>query len=201
MKIGCVCGNVLRDQTVNIPYKAHFIADQDYSDLLEEIEGKLEQIRNLSADVPTDSNLREVGILWHVISSYERFLYQCSNCGRVCITDPDDLRYLQWFKPEDENWKKVLASIKGEGSKPWRRNLIGHWDPSRSIGRLWYDPRAGEKGGFETFSDWNSLQARYFELFELFKAEKQLVGARLGVGKEGTPIQDVHSWSLSHKDK
>jgi hypothetical protein len=202
MRIGCYCGNVLRDQAEYIPYKGHFIADQDYDNLFEEIEKQLKPIWNRSASSPSGINPRELfgSMLSEVIFSYERTLYQCSNCGRICVIDPDDPRYLQWFKPEGENWKKVLVSINGEGSKPWRRNVVGHWDPSRSKGRLWYDPRVGEKGGFETCSDWNSLQNRYFELFELFKAEKQLVGARLGVGNEGEAIQDVHTWS-SRQDK
>jgi hypothetical protein len=34
MKITCICGNVLRDQTDYIPYKAHLVADQDYEEML-----------------------------------------------------------------------------------------------------------------------------------------------------------------------
>jgi CheY-like chemotaxis protein len=44
MKINCICGNVLRDQTDHIPYKAHFVADQDYEDQLVGIEQQLARI-------------------------------------------------------------------------------------------------------------------------------------------------------------
>lgn len=197
MKIGCLCGNVLRDQTDYIPYKAHFVADQDYEDLLVGIEQQLARIivENLGAPTATNQTHLLGRVLWDAMRSYTRTMYQCSNCGRLCIDDPDDPRQLQWFKPEDDRlWKRLLASVKGEGSKVWIRNLVGHWDPSRSQGQLWYDPPSGEKGGVEQFADWDSMQSRYHELFELLKAAGSLAGARLGVGNEGEPIVDFHSW-------
>jgi hypothetical protein len=197
MKIGCICGNVLRDQTDYIPYKAHFVADQDYEDLLVGIEQQLAGILMQGLSTPTATNQTKLlgRVLWDAMRSYTRTMYQCTNCGRLCLDDPDDLRELQWFKPEDDtHWKPVLASVKGEGPKVWMRNLVGHWDPSRFKGRLWYDPPVGEKGGVEQFADWSSLQSRYYELFEVLKADGNLAGARLGIGNEGEPIQDVHNW-------
>jgi hypothetical protein len=198
MKIGCICGNVLRDQTDYVPYKAHFVADQDYEDLLVGIEQQLAGILMQGLGTPAATTQTQLlgRVFWDAMRSYTRTMYQCSNCGRLCLDDPDDLRELQWFKPEDDRqWKRVLASVKGEGSKVWMRNLVGHWDPPRSQGRLWFDPPAGEKGGVEQFTEWPSLQSRYYELFELLKAEGNLAGARLGIGNEGEPIRDVHSWS------
>jgi hypothetical protein len=197
MKIGCICGNVLRDQTDHIPYKAYFVADQDYEDLLVGIEQQLAGILTQGLGTLTAANQTQLlgRVLWGALRSYTRTIYQCSHCGRLCLDDPDDLRQLQWFKPEEDmRWKRVLASVKGEGSKVWMRNLVGHWDPSRSEGRLWYDPPAGEKGGLEQFADWESLQIRYYELFERLKTDGNLAGARLGISSEGEPIRDVHSW-------
>jgi hypothetical protein len=95
-----------------------------------------------------------------------------------------------------------LASVKGEKSKVWMRNLVGHWDAARSQGRLWYDPRPEEKGGFEQFTEWANLEKRYYELFESLKADGGLAGARIGMGNEGEPIRDVHNWSreYDHRD-
>jgi hypothetical protein len=180
MKIDCFCGNVLRDQTDRIPYKAHFVADQDYDDLIHGIEKKLKEILTRSEGRFTGGDQPDFfdRLLRDALRSYGRAVYQCSNCGRVCLDDPDNSRKLQWFKPEDGvNWKRVLGSVKGEGSKPWMKNLVGHWDPSRSLGRLWYDPPPGAKGGLEKFADWDSLERRYHELFELFRADGHLVGA------------------------
>src|SRR5262245_55277075 len=152
MKIGCICGNVLRDQTDYIPYKAHFVADQDYEDLVVGIEQQLARIMMENLGAPTATNQAHLfgRVLWDAMRSYTRTMYQCSNCGRLCIDDPDDPRQLQWFKPEDDRqWKRLLASVKGEGSKIWMRNLVGHWDPSRSQGHVWFDPLPGQKGGVE----------------------------------------------------
>lgn len=197
MKIGCFCGNVLRDQTDYIPYKAHFVADQDYEDLLVGIEKQLAQImtENLASPTATDTTQLLARVLWDAMRLNTRAMYQCSNCGRVCVEDPDDPRLLQWFKPEnDAQWKRVLASVKGENSKVWWRNLVGHWDPSRTQGRLWFDPPPGKMGGVEEYADWQSFEIRYYELFELMKADGTLDGARLGIGNEGEPIRDVHTW-------
>jgi hypothetical protein len=200
MTISCICGNILRDQTDHVPYKAHFVADQDYEDLLVGIEQQLAAILAQDRGTPTATNENHLlgRVLWDAMRSYTRTMYQCSNCGRLCLDDPDDPPQLRWFKPEDDRqWKRLLASVKGEGSKVWMRNLVGHWDPSRSQGQLWFDPPAGEKGGVEEFTEWSSLQSRYYELFELMKSEGNLAGARLGIGSYGDPIRDVHSWSLT----
>lgn len=196
MKIGCPCGNILRDQTDDLPFKAYFVADQDYENLLTGIERQLAEIFTQAAGTPAAADpARQIGrVLWAAMASRRRTLYQCRNCGRLCLDGPDDPRELQWFKPDDDDWKLVLASAR-EGSKVGMRNLVGHWDPSRSHGRLWFDPLAGEKGGFEEFDDQGDLEARYHQLFELLNADGRLAGARLGIGSEGEPIRDVHSWS------
>jgi hypothetical protein len=202
MKIRCFCGNVIRDQTDYIPYKAYFVADQDYFDLIELIEEELAlSFKSLVGTPPTAGQADSLGRLSHVLrdamSLYKRPMFQCCNCGRLCLEDPDNRRALQWFQPEDKRaWKRVLASVKGEGSKAWRGNLVGYWDPSRSQGQLWYDPPTGERGGYEEFTDRASFENRYYELFERLKEDGHLVGARLGAGSEGEPIRDVHRWSL-----
>jgi hypothetical protein len=196
MKIGCPCGNVLRDQTDHLPFKAYFVADQDFDDLLAGIEQQLAAIMVQAVGTPAAADqAQSLGrVLWDAMASRRRTMYQCRNCGRLCLDDADDPRELQWFRPDDDEWKLVLASV-SEGSKEGMRNLVGHWDPSRSHGRLWYDPPAGEKGGFEEFDDRGDLEARYHELFELLSADGRLAGARLGIGNEGEPIRDVHNWS------
>jgi hypothetical protein len=198
MKIGCRCGNVLRDQTDSIPFKAHFIVDQDYEGVLDGIARKAAEIFQQARDDAGSGDPAELfgRILWATMSSHRRTMYQCRNCGRLCLDDPDDPQGLQWFKPDDEqDWKLVLASRNGETSKRSGKNLVGHWDASASHGQLWFDPPAGGKGGYEEFDDRTRLEARYYELFEALKADGELDGARLGIGVEGNPIRDVHGWS------
>jgi hypothetical protein len=199
MKFGCDCGNVLKDQTDIIPYKARFIADQDHFDLIDELIAKIEQGLSEAKDnrqnTPTRKILRRV--LYREMAPYLRTMYQCRNCGRIYIDDPDEPSMLQIFAPESEDWKKVFASVNGEDSKVWGRNLVGHWDSSEMKGSLWFDPPANEKGGYETFDDWESLQKRYYELFEQIRSAGQLQGARMGIGKAGESIRDVHNWSVN----
>lgn len=69
-KLGCICGNVITDQTDNISYKASFIRDQnteDYYSFTDQIASFLEAVKNESRDewivnyfgkgYPTDINL------------------------------------------------------------------------------------------------------------------------------------------------
>jgi hypothetical protein len=186
MRFTCVCGNVLRDQTDYIPYKAWFAADQD----LEEI------AREVGARAAKDDDPADLGD--HIYSAlFPRLhtLYQCYNCGRVFVDDPDDPTAFQIFRPENSAWKKVLASRKAGVRKRWPRNLVGHWDAVRKTGELWFDPASGETGGYETFDDRTKLECRYHELFKAMRAEGTLMGARLGVGSDGGNTVDVHSWS------
>lgn len=197
MKIGCVCGNVLRDQTDNIPFKARFVADQDFEDLGDEIQQKLAALLDQAPGAPAGDLKSSLGsVIWNALHAYTRSMYQCRNCGRLCVDDPDDPRALQWFRPgEDDDWKLLLASVKGAGSKVWRGNLVGHWDPSASRGEIWFDPPAGEKGGYEEFDDWDRLEKRYFDLLAVLQADPDAAGARLGISGEGEPGRDVHRWS------
>ncbi len=202
MKIGCVCGNTLRDQTDYIPYKAYAIADQDYEELVSGIVMKLEQACIQSPQLRSETNIKDLisQVIYFDMAPFIKNLYQCRNCGRIFVEDPEDKSQLQIFKPEAENWKKVFASTKGEDSKPWERNLVGHWDTSQMQGRLWYDPPADEKGGYETFATWEDMQKRYFELFELFRSQHQLHGARLGLSNQGEPVHDIHRWAEHDSD-
>jgi hypothetical protein len=64
-------------------------------------------------------------------------------------------------------------------------------------GSLWFDPLANEKGCYETFDDRESLEKRYYELFEQMRSEGQLEGARMGISKAEEMLPDVHYWSVN----
>jgi hypothetical protein len=186
MKFSCVCGNVLRDQTDGIPYKAWFAADQD-----------LEKItQSVGVQIAKGDDSESLGDrIYSSLFPRLHALYQCYNCGRVFVDDPDDPTRFQVFRPEEGAWKKVFASRKPEAARRWGRNLVGHWDTASESGELWFDPAENETGGYETFDDRAKLDARYYALFAAMRASGTLIGARLGVGAEGSNINDVHSWS------
>ena len=69
MKFECLCGTLIPDQTDALPYKAQFVADQDWFDLMEAI------------DEPTPHDIRTT--LWRKL----RIAYQCRECGRIWLND------------------------------------------------------------------------------------------------------------------
>src|SRR6476659_685374 len=98
MKFRCECGTVIRDQTDPLPYKAHFIADQDYNDLIELLETELARVADIveqgSREDGTARRTRAVAVesakwaLHRYLREYAgRVLYQCPHCGRLDLDD------------------------------------------------------------------------------------------------------------------
>ncbi len=125
-KLGCVCGHVIRDNTMNIPYKAIFLRDQDwnsYTDYRGDIDSFLEALKNgnrekwisdyFSKSYPTD--LSDSSIIDDIISKhkteYEGELYQCENCGRIKIQVQDKNLFAS-FIPEDDNFRDIFKKYK-----------------------------------------------------------------------------------------
>jgi len=125
-KLGCVCGHVIRDNTMNIPYKAMFLRDQDwdsYTNYRVDIDSFLEAIKNgsrekwisdyFSKSYPTD--LSNSTIIDDIISNhqteYEGELYQCEKCGRIKIQVQDKNLFASFF-PEDGNFRDIFKKFK-----------------------------------------------------------------------------------------
>lgn len=125
-KLGCECGHVIRDNTMNIPYKAIFLRDQDwnsYTDYRGDIDSFLEALKNgsrekwisdyFSKSYPTD--LSDSSIIDDIISKhqteYEGELYQCENCGRIKIQVQDKNLFAS-FIPEDDNFRDIFKKYK-----------------------------------------------------------------------------------------
>ena len=77
MKIRCVCGEIIPDQTDYLPYKAHVIGDKDYFDFLdavdEAIESKEENREKLCMNVRG--------------AEPSRLAWECNTCGRLYLDD------------------------------------------------------------------------------------------------------------------
>ncbi len=98
MKIGCHCGEVIVDQTDDLPYKAHWIPDQEwyvnYDALDDEVIGPAADGRLGKQDAYHKARL--------LISRSARLMWQCKACGRLYIEDQLDYQ-LRCFIPEGEH--------------------------------------------------------------------------------------------------
>jgi hypothetical protein len=162
MKFRCACGEVIADQTEFDQFKAHLIADRDWLDYLD-----LSQSDALEA------------------ATLERRCYQCDECGRLHLVQPDGS--LRTFKPEHEP-EPVLDSSRSEA---WRAPLIGIWNDRLVAGGRkpgWLDCDA-EGGAIQGFDDWPSLQTAYFAMFAKLRSLDRVRSALLRKNDV-----DIHVW-------
>ena len=125
-KLGCICGNVIIDQTDNVAYKAKFLRDQDldsYSNYLIDIDSFLDAVKNgnrekwlseyFSPIYPV--NILDSSIIFDIIGKYEieyeGELYQCENCGRLKVQVQDQNLFAS-FIPEDKNYTDIFKRFK-----------------------------------------------------------------------------------------
>ncbi len=144
MKITCICGELLSDNTDFISYKAHVVADQDYFDYLDAAPGRERH-------------------------QYERAMYQCNDCGRLLLQNrAGDMHHYTFFMPEDATAAK--SALRSNLGARWRGFLRGDWGRSREV---WWFAGDGE-GGAEQFETWEALERRYRQLFETLRARDLL---------------------------
>lgn len=114
----CVCGNLIRDQTDSLPYKASLLPDIDqipfFDWLISETQSYVEAARKESVDgwlldngygaEYVELKLPHGHILHdHIHTQYldrKRDLYQCTNCGRVHI-ETSQPNIFASFSPDD----------------------------------------------------------------------------------------------------
>ena len=111
MKITCVCGCFLPDNTDGLSHKAHLIADQDWEELWEEVDAAVEK-SGPSAFLKEAACMR----LQELSRAMFRHMSQCPNCGRLYIMDKDNHVYR--FAPENaEPPKRLLTGRKGRATR------------------------------------------------------------------------------------
>lgn len=104
MKMRCECGEIISDQTDQLPYKAHFIPDQDWDDVCDTINQIIGAVAAGSMTVD-DAQMAVLNV--HLAKS--RTMYQCSKCGRLLVQDAK--RNMNIYAPtSDADSRKILRS-------------------------------------------------------------------------------------------
>ena len=123
-KIGCVCGNVIRDQTDRLSYKASLLQDihtDDYWDWLgKEIEsyaeavaknGMREWLTERGASIESLNEINHASFLQRRLASrYFRLtksVFECEVCGRLLVEERGN-QFLP-FSPDSGKFNGILA--------------------------------------------------------------------------------------------
>lgn len=115
MKFKCFCGNIIRDQTDNLPHKAEYFADEDYEanygELVTFLAHLVEATENgeQAAFRETYPNPKELDIADFISDNIAGFRarfghhqYECEQCGRLWLQyDPRNNLYAS-YAPETE---------------------------------------------------------------------------------------------------
>jgi hypothetical protein len=120
MKIKCLCGELIVDNTDYLSYKGHIIADQDWFDVLAHIRKSIRTAAELAGGASAGDREQldqvEAAASDHLIHQ-SRGIWQCSGCGRICVDDGN--RTLHWFNPADSSkTQDLLRSSKGDSWEP-----------------------------------------------------------------------------------
>ena len=101
-KLRCACGNVIRDQTVDLPYKALFFADADYEAFEKFVDfcGDLIRAREAGRQIefvkqhfgegyPSDLDITDIisDDLAGLRAVFGHTMYECETCGRLWINN------------------------------------------------------------------------------------------------------------------
>ena len=123
-KFMCRCGEVIRDQTDNLPYKGYIFADTEYFDLFDritaDITGFIEaRVAGRGGEWIAQYFLKgypctkDEDIVHDIISRHliqgDRDVYQCPKCGRVHVERREDASQLDSFAPDETTHRDVFA--------------------------------------------------------------------------------------------
>ena len=101
MKIGCLCGDIITDQTDALPWMGHIIPDQEWFPVFDAIDRIIDE---------TKSGLLEVEAAYmqlrRVLGDASKPVYQCGSCGRIFIFEPRDPANI--YKPEFETTSRQI---------------------------------------------------------------------------------------------
>ena len=121
-KLACPCGEIIPDNTDNLPYKGHLFADTGFFALFESISRDIASFmaarlsgteRQWLGDYfGNDSPMSDEDLAHTIIARYlihaPMSVYQCQKCGRVHIQHRDRSMWFERFTPEAKPHRDVF---------------------------------------------------------------------------------------------
>jgi hypothetical protein len=171
-RIPCVCGNEIRDTGNPSDDRAYFIASQDFENRFRKIDDLIDKLVSFLGE-ETDFDEIKKGIretkfqVSRAVNYAHRTLYQCEKCGRLYLVDVEGrfplLRFTPAYHAEEHRvlQPKIADHRKISLKGVWHIPPIGDF-PQGTLS--WGDNYSEE--GYEKFSDWDALEARYYREFK-----------------------------------
>ncbi|MBQ5310649.1 MAG: hypothetical protein ILP19_01235 [Oscillospiraceae bacterium] len=185
MHFSCKCGYVFHDTTDNESFKGWLLADEDLDEFADIIQA--------GDNAPPEGEHWFSDTYDRLITQdlFMRTIFQCPECGRIFIDDPDDPRLFCCFAPEGNTKKELFISEhrkSGYITADW-------WDdiryPEKHKGTINISRAAitGDTPSSVYFDDRDDLEQRYHELVQRLNDKGILRWASLRInGKE------IHSY-------
>lgn len=190
MNFRCECGQRIHDTTDYLSYKGYLMSDQDHFDLLDEIDDAIEK------SGPSSTDKEEAAMrIRSLISDLLKTVYQCFNCGNFFVDT--NQRSLEMFRGANQVNKNLLMSALGD---KWRGFIYAEWKDEipewrTSNGSLYNETNStsltGQLDGNGEYSDWETLERDYYQLFNELKNKGVIRYSQL---KKNYTV--IHSWSL-----
>ena len=123
-KFMCKCGEIIRDQANNLPYKGYVFSDRIYFDLFDRITTDIASYiqsrvagseREWIAKYFLSGYLctKDEEIVHDIISRHlipaDLDMYQCPKCGRLHIEHRDDSSRLESFTPDETPHRDIFG--------------------------------------------------------------------------------------------
>ncbi|HWY75389.1 MAG TPA: hypothetical protein VN281_07220 [Verrucomicrobiae bacterium] len=121
-KLGCQCGEVICDNTDDLPYKGYLFADDEFFSLFEPISRDVASYiaarlagterKWLEDYFGSDAEKSDVDLVHTIVARYlihpPMTVYQCEKCGRVHIQHRDQSNFFECFKPEASRYRVIF---------------------------------------------------------------------------------------------
>ncbi len=185
MHFSCRCGFVFHDTADSESFKAWYLADEDTEEFADIIQA------GDNAPPPAVHRFSDTYEKLIVNKLFMRTIFQCPDCGRIFIDDPDDAKQFLCFAPEGRTNREILRSEhrkSGYITADW-------WDeiqsPDKYNGVILVSRAAvtGDTPSQLYFDDRNDMEKRYHELIQECAVRGRLRWSSLRInGKE------IHSY-------
>lgn len=109
MQLKCHCKYIITDSSDNLPFKASFLADEDWYSVFDAIASSLPSEHLASTVGEEKTNAPIACVKWNLQNSIldylRRKIYRCNNCGRLWVEGNNHQFYS--FVPENEAVSKT----------------------------------------------------------------------------------------------